>query len=765
MRINRQVAVGAALTGWAAALASQELPNAPAVGTIERVVVTAQKRAQSQQDVPIAISALTADALTNAGVQDMFDVARLVPSLGVQQNLSPLHTQFRIRGVGNLGNIPYFEPAVAYFVDGAFRARSGLALGDLVDIDRIEVLRGPQSTLYGKNSSAGVVAVYTQEPGDVLSLTGEFKAGNVEGSSDAATWQAKAAISGPVSDSIRLGLSGSYFDQDFLFDNLFTGDGSNETSRHGVRGQMTAQVSDAFKLRLIVGHREIFDSKGAGDGDFFFGAVPAAINAAFGVTCPDNDPENRRVCRNFAGDATLDATEATLIGTFEFAGGYELTSLTSWDEYEMKKELDADQLNVYLFDLNDRQAGDAMQQELRIASPTGGAIDWLGGAFYYQSEFERGGRKGRDSSWWARRARFVPLVPGIPFGQPGDAGSLLSATETGYFGVFSQATWHAGDRFSVTAGGRWQTESKDTSVRHTVNHATPSIVTVALLPATVDADLSRDTDAFTWSVTPQYYFTEDVMVFVTASHGFKSGGFDGNWGRTLAAQREFKDEEVDHYEAGLKSMLLDRRLQLNLAAFYSDFTDYQEAGFVSLQFLVTNAPKVSVKGLELDLVAKPGESWTVELGATYAKAEFDDFESGACYPGRAPNPATGGCDLTGETLANAPELKTHAALQYERSTSFGSLYARTDWTWTDEYFTNSNHDPRQVQPSFSLLDARVGVRFGQWDVSIWGENLFDEAYVMQSLVSNLFAGDPAFQAFLGLGRSYGITARVRLQSL
>ena len=121
------------------------------------------------QDVPIAISALSATALQQAGVQDMFDVALQVPLLGVQQNINPINAQFRIRGVGNFGNIPNFEPAVAYFIDGAFRARSGLALGDLVDIDRIEVLKGPQSTLYGKNSTAGVVAVYTQEPGDTLS--------------------------------------------------------------------------------------------------------------------------------------------------------------------------------------------------------------------------------------------------------------------------------------------------------------------------------------------------------------------------------------------------------------------------------------------------------------------------------------------------------------------------------------------------------------------------------------------------------------------
>ena len=684
--------------------------------TLEEVVVTAQKRTQSQQDVPMAISVLTADGLANAGVQDMFDVAAQVPSLGVQQNTNPLNAQFRIRGIGNFGNIPNFEPAVAYFVDGAFRARSGLALGDLVDVERIEVLKGPQSTLYGKNSTAGVVAVHTQEPGDELSINAEFKGGNVEGASDAATWQAKAGVSGQVSENISLGLSGSYSDQDFLLDNLFTGDGINEKSRYSVRGQMAAHVSDALKLRLILHHSELSDSKGAGDGDFFYGAVPAALNAAFGVPCADNDPESRLVCRNFAGNTTLDANEATLIATYEFADGYELTSLTSWDEYEMTKELDADQLNVHLLDFNDRQAGDAVQQELRIASPTGETFDWLSGAFYYQSDSKRGGW-GRDTFVVGAAGPFVPLAPGVPVGQPGYAGSLLSTTDTEYFGVFAQGTWHASERFAVTAGGRWQTESKDTSVQRTVNHATPSIITIALLPATVDADLSRDTDAFTWSVTPQYFFTDEVMAYATVSHGFKSGGFNGDWGRTVAAQREFEDEEVDHFEAGLKTMLADRRLQVNLAAFYSDFTDYQEAGFVSLQFLVTNAPEVSVKGLELDLLAHLGESWTAELGATYAEAQFDAFPGGACYPGRAPDPATGGCDLTGETLANAPELKTHAALQYERSLSFGSLYARGDWTWTDEYHTNANLDPRQVQSAFSVVDVRAGVRFGQSGIS------------------------------------------------
>ena len=760
MGVNRRVFAGALLTGCVASVSAQDQSAALTRGAgLEEIVVTAQKRAQSLQDVPIAISALTADALESAGVQDMFDVAAQAPSLSVQQNTSPLSTQFRMRGIGNLGNIPNFEPAVAYYSDGAFRARSGLALGDLVDLDRIEVLKGPQSTLYGKNSTAGVVAVHTREPGDAFAFTSELKAGTVEGGSDATTWQAKAALSGPVSDSVSVGLSGSYFDQDFLLDNPFTGEGINETSRYGVRGQAAAQVSDAFKLRLILGHSEVLDSKGAGEGDFFYGTAPAALNAAFGVPCADNDPTNQIVCRNFAGDTALDASEATLIATYGFAGGYELTSLTSWDEYEMTKALDADQLNIPLVDFNDRQAGEAIQQELRIASPTGGAVEWLGGAFYYQSDSERGGWAGRDTFVVGAAGPLVPLTPTIRVGQPGNAGSLLSTTDTEYLGVFAQTTWHATDRFALTAGGRWQTESKDTTVRRSVNHATPSIVTIALLPGTTDADLSREADAVTWSVTPQIFITDDAMSYLTVSHGFKSGGFNGDWGTTTAAQREFKDEEVDHYEIGLKTLLADHRVQLNLAAFYSDFTNYQEAGFVALQFLVTNAEAVSVKGVELDLLAELGESLTAELNATYAEARFDDFAGGSCYPGRAPdNVVTGSCSLSGAALANAPELKTHAALQYER----GAFYARGDWTWTDEYFTNSNHDPRQVQSAFSLVDARAGVRFGQWDLSIWGENLTNETYVTQSGVSNFFATDPAYQTFLGQGRSYGVGFKYRL---
>lgn len=757
MRTRSCTLAGVVLASQAAVVLAQDTPAD--FSGLEEVVVTAQKREQSLQDVPIAIAALSADALANAGVQDMYDVAAQVPSLSVQQNVNPLNVQFRLRGVGNLGNIPNFEPAVAYFVDGAFRARSGLALGDLVDIERIEVLKGPQSTLYGKNSTAGVVAVHTREPGQAMEATTELRAGQIQGVDQVSTWQAKVALSGPVSDAVSIGISGAYFDQDALFQNPFTGNDFNDMSRYSVRGQVVVQPTDALKLRLILAHAEILDSNGSGEGDFFYGTVPAALNGAFGRACPDNDPTNRVVCRNYGGEGTMKADEATLIATYRFGNDYELTSLTSWDEYEMTKALDADQLSIYVADFNDRQAGEAIQQELRVASAADQALSWIAGAFYYESDFERGNFPGRDTFVLGTHAPFVPLAPGVPAGQPGNAGSLLSENSTKYMGVFAQSTWSATDWFSITAGLRWQQEEKATTVSRSLNHATPSLISIALLPATVAADLERETDAVSWSLTPQVFLSDDVMAYATAAHGFKSGGFNGDWGRTTAAQREFADEEVDHYELGVKSRFADNRLQLNAAAFYSSFADYQEAGFVALQFLVTNAQKVTVKGVEVDLTAQLADSLTAELNATYSEAQYDSFAAGSCYPGRTPtNAALGSCDLSGQPLTNAPELKTHAALQYMGDV----FYARTDWTWSDEYFTNSNHDPRQIQGSFSLIDARLGVKLGSWDVSLWGENLLDETYVQMSGVSNLFATDPAYQSFLGFGRSYGLGIKYAL---
>ncbi len=208
---------------------------------LDEMIVTAQKREQSLQDVPLAVSALSGAALADAGIQNMNDISRQVPVLEVQSSTSPAATNFRIRRVGNLGNIPTFEPAVGVFIDGAFRSRAVFGASELFDIERIEILRGPQSTLYGKNTTAGVIGIYTRAPTDELTGGGELSVGNVEGGAgDALSTQFKGAVSGPLTDTVRGSLSGSYAKADETMGEAIVngGEDGNDADRYSVRGQL-----------------------------------------------------------------------------------------------------------------------------------------------------------------------------------------------------------------------------------------------------------------------------------------------------------------------------------------------------------------------------------------------------------------------------------------------------------------------------------------------------------------------------------------------
>jgi iron complex outermembrane receptor protein len=237
----------------AAASAGAQNPG----GQLEEIVVTAQKREQNLQDVPMAVSAFSGSALQNAGVADIVDLARQVPALQVQTNTSPLATtNYRMRRVGNLGSIPTFEPAVGVFIDGAFRNRPLFSAGDMFDIERIEILRGPQSTLYGKNTTAGVVAMYTRAPTEEFSGSGEFTAGQIEGASDAASYRFVGGLSGPLTDTLGASLGVSYASNDHLDESALSvsNNDANDLERMAsVRGQLQWQPSDALSVRLLAG--------------------------------------------------------------------------------------------------------------------------------------------------------------------------------------------------------------------------------------------------------------------------------------------------------------------------------------------------------------------------------------------------------------------------------------------------------------------------------------------------------------------------------
>ena len=756
----------ASTVGWTTGVSAQ----------LEEVMVTAQKRSQSLHDVPMSVSALGADTLNDAGIQTMDDITRQVPVLEVQTNTSPAATTFRIRRVGNLGNIPSFEPAVAVFVDGAFRGRSIFGASEMFDVERIEVLRGPQSTLYGKNATAGVIGIYTATPGDDFEWKGELTAGMYDGGDgDAGLYRFKGGLSGPLTDSLSGSLGLSYSGNEETMGNAIIdgGETTTELDRYAVRGQLHWDVTDVMGARLILGTVQQ-DDNNVGSPDYYYdpeGALGGVILPTMQAlseskTCTDNDPHNREACNYVGTTADTEAYEATLLLDYNLDNGWVVNSITSFDQYEFRGTQDeVMQLMGPYGKYHDSHDNEAWQQELRLTSAGGETVDWLAGLFYYHSEFDRGdnGKRAMFLSDTASDDPVLASILGLPFGTPGQEGYVDGSQDTDYYAVYGQATWNVTDTFSITAGARWQKEEKDAYINQWVNDETPTVISYLLSPFFAESgDMGRDTDELTWSITPQYFLGDDTMVYATVSHGFKSGGFNAGFSATPLDEREFDDEDIMHYEAGVKTELLDGNMRLSTSVFHTRFEDYQDGVFVGGQFKVGNADRVLLNGFELEGTALLSDKLTADFAVSYADLEYDKNLTGQCDPFRQPDGLNGGCDLSGEHPVNAPEWKGNLSLMYEDAVSWGEYYLRGNWSWTDEYNTSFSADPRLVQDSYSWITLRAGTRWDNYELVAWVDNATDEDVATLDAVPNILAleGDGSVQSYLMPPRSYGLTFRV-----
>ena len=332
---------------------------------LEEVVVTAQKRTESMQEVPVAVSAITGEDLANTGFRDVNDIAAQVPSLIVTTNISPINASFRTRRIGNEGNIPTFEPDTALIIDGAFRSRSGLGLGDLVGVKSVEVLKGPQSTLYGKNAGAGVVSVTTEAPQNEFKAMAEVNLGTQ------GYRQLRGDVNSPLTDKLSGRISFSDTQRDPLIDNLVAGDGDSLNGR-AVRGQLLYDFSDDFSARLIVGAAQ--RNMRPMMADVHFSPIQQTIIGLAGHTVVNNDPSDRTIESDDHSDFDQKSVDSVL--TLEYRGdGYTLTSISGFEDYSADLRFGgAEEMPLHLVEFNDLQAGNSLSQELRLASDTDG--DW-----------------------------------------------------------------------------------------------------------------------------------------------------------------------------------------------------------------------------------------------------------------------------------------------------------------------------------------------------------------------------------------------------
>jgi outer membrane receptor protein involved in Fe transport len=723
------------------------------VSGIEEVVVTATRREQAFQDVPMAVSALDSQRLLDAGVNEFQEIQSQGPSFEVEANTNPFVTSLRIRGMGNLANIPNFEPAVGLFVDGAYRSRSGVAMGDLLDVERIEILRGPQSVLYPKNVTAGVVSVITQRPTDEFSAWGGASFGNLS------YWQLQAGINGPLADGARGRLAVVTSDRDGSFEDIVNGTESGGFSRTAVRGQLEFDLGERANLRLVTG----FSDK-EGDccsPDVLLGAATQGALAAF-IRPVDTDPLNRRTAYsdpyNFEGDQYDLLAELTY--DFDWAV---LTSTTSYDHFDVQSQFDSEQTALTVAVFIDRQESDAFGQELRLTSTGDGPVTWMTGAYFYDNDFTRGSLSA-DEPIFVLGPDIVPLPP--PFnGAAGDQSSFRSLNDTRHWSLFGQLDWQATERTKLSAGLRYIDEKKSIDVRSNYQVAAlPSLALTTTVPTPVVAE--RSMDGLAWNLSALFDVAADTTVYATVSEGYKAGGYNGDWdasGQLTADRREFDDETVLNLEAGLKSRFWDGQATLNLSVFRSEFDDFQNASFLGLNFLVRNAEKVVTQGIELDGSVRPITGLTIDYAITYLDAEYDEFTQGACYFGRTPtNAAERTCDLSGETLPNAPDWRTNLGLQYEQPLAAGTGFVRADWAYSAEQNVDAALDPRAEQGSYSLLSARLGWRNDRYSVSVWGDNLTDETVMTAAGPQTIFGGiDGGLQFYLNESRTYGVTMDVR----
>jgi iron complex outermembrane recepter protein len=748
-------------------------PAAQPVLELKEIVVTAERRAQSINDAPVALSALSGAQLASSGAQDITDVARQIPSLDVQFGNGPGTVAYRLRRVGNFGNIPAFEPEVGLFEDGAFRSRSFFGSGELLDLDRVEVLNGPQSTLYGKNATSGVIAMYSRAPAATPEVTVEGDLGEMDAERDALLGTVKASASGPIAGALRGSLSAGYTAHGSLFSSdLANGPTQNDLSRYATRGQLSITHGQA-KWRLIVEALGSNGRTGSPDSETIVpGSSAAAVQGflashSLASACSGAGIDSYGSCLYAPYESNLAAQDATLLGSYRLADGVTLDSVTSWDNYSYQlREADAVQLGAPIVGYYDQQHGHSIQQELRLTSPGGQKVDWLGGAFFYHNMLLRGSPS--TPTFYAEELAAQPFwkpllqqLVGAPvvMAAPGQESFVDSPLTTDYVAAFGQTTWNLTGRAHLNAGLRWQNEQKHAVIDQFQNDATPSLMTLAINTSVPPTALDRSTSKVTWQLTPQFDLTANTMLYATAAEGFKSGGYNTGYGDLPASEREFGDETVRNYELGLKSVIR-HRMQIHGALFDTVYHDFQDAAFVGGQFTVTNAPKVTDKGGELGIDAVFTDSLAGGLSVSYADLRYTVFTDGACWAGRTPDGSVPGtCNLSGQRLIDAPPTKVSANLRYHVPVRLGRLFARIDADWSTRYNTSFSGDPRLTQAPYTWLRARLGLDHGDTEIALWGDNLLNERVIMTDVPLNLFSRDPSTQGILEAPRSFGIMLR------
>lgn len=722
---------------------AQTAPATSAAGDTD-IVVTAQRRSESLQDVPISITALSGKTLNDAGIQDTERLSTLTPGLLVQRSVVG---KISIRGVGNENYTIAGDPGVAVHSDGVYVARAAAGLFDLFDVERVEVLRGPQGTLYGRNATGGVINVLPNRPSDKFEgrIAGEY--GNYN------AYRIDAMINAPLGEGFAFRLAGLRTARDGFTTNTnpaarARGFGDLDSKDvWAVRGQLGTTGSGPLEARLNV---EYLNDNSNLPPYKYLNRPNALPTADFGGGTMAFQPQNLRVVNQgfeLAIPGTTrgvgtdeDVFKSTQLGVALHLkydlGGVSASSITGYRKTKFNWLNDGDGSDVFYVNYIQQDDSDQFSQELQL---TGGSdtLEWLLGGYYFNE---------KGSSFIALPFTFGANLPFYI--------RIDGTAKTDAIAGFGELRWKPTERLKITLGARYSHENRKAKYRYEINFGPP--VTV------VNQDLSGDFNAFTPRLVINFAATDDVNLYASATRGFKSGGFN-----LLAIQPGFSPEKVWTFEGGIKSQFANRRVTLNANVFYSKYDDIQVGQIVNLSSVLTNAAKATLKGAEIEFSARPTDAF--DLGATiaYLDAKYDNFCTGD--PTQPAAPVSTGCtaanpiQLAGNRFPRAPEWTLTGTAAYTVPVAGGGLTLRGDIRYQSKTFFTQFNRPLISQDGYTVVNGRLTwtSEGGRYSIGAYVNNLFDKDYFTEVLESGAFNPQLVGQGYVAPPRTYGVTAAVK----
>ncbi|MBG7464869.1 TonB-dependent receptor [Pseudomonas aeruginosa] len=726
-----------------------------------KVTVTARRREEDSQKVPTPITVLGGETLEAQRISRVQDLQQVLPSVNVAY-IHARQSSVAVRGIGNNPASDGLEGSAGIYLDNVYLGRPGMAVFDLLDIEQLELLRGPQGTLFGKNTTAGVLNISTRAPTFTAERTVE-----VSGGQDG-YFQGRGTVSGPLGETLAGRLSAYRTRDDGYIKNIHDDNYLNGGERQGARGQLLFEPNEDFSLRWIADYNEEDSSNGS---MVVYGAAERFWQrAALVGASPLRDPQRKKVNINGRQHVSVHQGGSSLEANWNLAGGYRLTSISAYRYWHFTPAND-EQLNVSAIndtgvEVHDRQ----FSQEIRLASPTGGAFDYVVGAYAFRQNL---GNKTFTS--------YGPLADlyllGANLGALNDTYSKANGKiETDSFALFAQGTWHLSERLDFTAGLRGTYEEKNAKVERfaPLGGAAVGGVGAAVrngqLGAYDSGDLSQYNFAPSALLSLSYQFSDDLLGYASLSHGEKSGGVNLAVGSAPSAGADsllVGPERANDAELGLKSTLFDRRLLLNANLFwtgihgYQATTLYQAPGSTQLVQVLANAGSVRSRGLEFEATALPLRGLTLNFNGSYNDVTYLSFKDAPCPAEVSTRPAApSSCDLTGQRVVGASKWIANLNGEYQwRLDDRFQPYVSASYAYRSAAEgTLDNSDLSKID-GYALVNLAAGLRSdlgdGQLDTSVWLKNAFDKDYYLSAFASI----NGSYTASVGQPRTLGVSLR------